>query len=234
MTFLEFYDAHFVSVTIMIAIGTCITMGFIIMILKNIFKKNVKTPWFEIAPDSVKIPESEDMAKTRLLLKRQFEYVDHYIDGVSNTFLSLEREIIQGAIESIFGDATVKVKPKTHIETCLINSSTEEIVQKLKNYVESLLVINHIGTDKEKIKRYAKSHVCQIVAIVKKHNYELYSKVSGNICLDLIPYWKKIGIDDPNAWAEEHLYNVLIGICELRYSDFDDSNDGNNNLMPNL
>ena len=88
MTFLEFYDAHFISVTIMITIGTCILVGFIIMLFKTIFKKNVKTPWFEIAPDSVKVPESEDMAKTRLLLKRQFEYVDHYIDGVSNTFLS--------------------------------------------------------------------------------------------------------------------------------------------------
>jgi hypothetical protein len=111
------------------------------------------------------------------------------------------------------------------METCLVNSSTEEIIQMLKNYIESLLVINHIGTDKDKIKRYAKSHVNQVVAIVKKHNYDLFSKLSGNICLDLLIYWRNIGINDPNEWAETHLYQILIGISELRYSDFDEMND---------
>lgn len=223
MTFLDFWNTHFISLTTIAFLGIITLIILVILFCKNISKKNVKTPWFEIAPDSVEEPESEDMAKTRLLLKRQFEYVENYIDGVFNVFSSLQKEIIQGAMKALFGEDNVK--PKTHIETCLVNSSTEEIVQKLKNYIESLLVINHIGTDKDKIKKYAKSHVCQIVAIVKKHNYELYSKVSGNICMDLIPYWKNIGINDPNEWAEIHLYNILIGISELRYSDFDKMND---------
>lgn len=223
MTFLEFYDSHFVALTASFVVCTILAMVLICILIKNIKKQKVKTPWFEIAPDSVNTPESEDMGKTRLLLKRQFEFAEHYIDGIENTFLALEREIIRGAIQSIFGDT--QVKPKTHIETCLVNASTEEIMQKLKNYINSLLVINHIGTDKDKIKKYAKSHTCQVVAIVKKHNYELYSKVSGNICLDLLPYWKNIGIDNPYEWAEHHLHNVLIGICELRYSDFDEIND---------
>ncbi len=222
MNFLEFYNSHFMSLTILfILLFICIgIVGSII--LKKIGKRKIKTPWFEIAPDSVKIPESEEMAKTRLLLKRQFEYVEHYIDGVTNTFLALEKEIIRGAMMTIFGD---NYSARTHMETCLVNSSTEEIVQKLKNYIESLLVINHIGTDKEKIKRYAKSHTNQVVAIVKKHNYDLFSKLSGNICLDLLIYWRNIGINNPSDWAENHLYQILIGITELRYSDFDETND---------
>lgn len=222
MNFLEFYNAHFIPLTLLLIIlfVTLIVIGEII--LKKIGERKIKTPWFEIAPDSIKIPESEEMAKTRLLLKRQFEYVEHYIDGVANVFLALEKEIVRGAMMSIFGD---NYKARTHMETCLVNSSTEEIIQKLKNYIESLLVINHIGTDKDKIKRYAKSHTNQVVAIVKKHNYDLFSKLSGNICLDLLIYWRNIGINDPSDWAENHLYQILIGISELRYSDFDEKND---------
>lgn len=222
MNFLDFYNAHFVSITILLVLLfiTLIIIGGII--LRKMGDRKIRTPWFEIAPDSVKVPESEEMAKTRLLLKRQFEYVEHYIDGVSNVFLALEKEIIRGAMMTIFGD---KYNARTHMETCLVNSSTEEIIQMLKNYIESLLVINHIGTDKDKIKRYAKSHVNQVVAIVKKHNYDLFSKLSGNICLDLLMYWRNIGINDPNEWAETHLYQILIGISELRYSDFDEMND---------
>jgi hypothetical protein len=144
------------------------------------------------------------------------------MDGVSNVFLALEKEVIRGAMMMIFGD---NYNSRTHMETCLVNSSTEEVVQKLKNYIESLLVINHIGTDKDKIRRYAKSHTNQVVAIVKKHNYDLFSKLSGNICLDLLIYWRNIGINDPCDWAENHLYQILIGITELRYSDFDETND---------
>jgi hypothetical protein len=222
MNFLDFYNAHFASITILLVLLfiTLIIIGGII--LRKMGDRKIRTPWFEIAPDSVKVPESEEMAKTRLLLKRQFEYVEHYIDGVSNVFLALEKEIIRGAMMTIFGD---KYNARTHMETCLVNSSTEEIIQMLKNYIESLLVINHIGTDKDKIKRYAKSHVNQVVAIVKKHNYDLFSKLSGNICLDLLIYWRNIGINDPNEWAETHLYQILIGISELRYSDFDELND---------
>lgn len=222
MNFLDFYNAHFISLTVLMSLLfiSMIIMGSII--LRKMGERKIKTPWFEIAPDSVKVPESEEMAKTRLLLKRQFEYVEHYIDGVSNVFLALEKEIIRGAMMMIFSD---KYNSRTHMETCLVNSSTEEVVQKLKNYIESLLVINHIGTDKDKIRRYAKSHTNQVVAIVKKHNYDLFSKLSGNICLDLLIYWRNIGINDPCDWAENHLYQILIGITELRYSDFDETND---------
>ena len=49
--------------------------------------------------------------------------------------------------------------------------------------------------------------------------------MSGTICTDSIKYWKKIGIEDPTAWAETHLTELLIGLSELRYSDFDITND---------
>ena len=115
--------------------------------------------------------------------------------------------------------------PKTHMQTCLINSNTNELVQLFKNYLNGILVINHIGSDKEKIKRYAKSHVCQVSAIAKKHVCDLYCKLSGAICTDSLKYWKEIGIDDPNAWAEARLVELLLGLSELRYSDFDATND---------
>jgi len=222
MNFLDFYNQHFTSVTVLFIFILAIFISICGIILKRFINHKIKTPWFEIAPDSVKMPESDDMGKTRLLLKRQFEYVEHYMDGISNVILALEKEIIRGAMMTIFDD---KCPAKTHMETCLVNSSTEEIMQKLTNYIESLLVINHIGTDKEKIKRYAKSHTNQVSAIVKKHNYDLFSKLSGNICLDLLGYWQNIGIGNPYDWAENHLYQILIGISELRYSDFDKTND---------
>ena len=143
MNFLEFYNSHFMSLTILfILLFVCIgIVGSII--LKKIGERKIKTPWFEIAPDSVKIPESEEMAKTRLLLKRQFEYVEHYMDGVTNTFLALEKEIIRGAMMTIFGD---NYSARTHMETCLVNSSTEEIVQKLKNLNGMTLIVVMILT----------------------------------------------------------------------------------------
>ena len=221
MNFLDFYNQHYISLTVVIVGLILVMIGSIICFLKKSNKK-VKTPWFEIAPDSVNTPESEDMGKTRLLLKRQFEYVDNYINGLSNTFLALEKVIVDDAMKVLFQDGNV---PKTHMQTCLISSNTNELIQQLKNYINGLLVINHIGSNKEKIKRYAKSHTCQVVAISKKHACDLFCKLSGTICVDSIKYWKKIGIEDPTAWAETHLTELLIGLSELRYSDFDITND---------
>lgn len=217
MTFLEFYNAHYVSMSLIFIVGITLIVGSVIYFLRNSNKK-VKTPWFEIAPDSVNSPETEDMGKTRLLLKRQFEYVDNYINGISNTFLALEKVIVDDAMRVLFQEQDV---PKTHMQTCLINSNTNELVQQLKNYLNSLLVINHIGSNKEKIKRYAKSHTCQIVAITKKHACDIFCKLSGVICTDSRKYWKEIGIEDPTSWAEMHLTELLLGLSELRYSDFD-------------
>lgn len=185
-------------------------------------KNGVKTPWFEIAPDSVNVPESEEMGKTRLLLKRQFDYVDNYIDGLTSTFLALEKAIVSDALHVLFKEPLV---PKTHMETCLINSNVNEVIQLLKNYINGILVINHIGSNKEKIKKYAKSHVCQVVAIVKKHSCDMFCKLSGVICTDSMKYWKSIGIENPQEWAEHCLVELLIGLSELRYSDFDANND---------
>lgn len=225
MNFLEFWSKHFIGLTISMVIALLAVIVLIVYLLNKAKLKNLKTPWFEIAPDSVKDVESEDMGKTRLLLKRQFEYVNNYIDGISNSFLALEKTIIDDAMRVLFDDVPV---PKTHMRTCLINSNTNELVQSLKNYINGLLVINHIGSDKEKIKRYAKSHTCQVVAITKKHICEIFSKLSGTICTDSTKYWNEIGIKDPIEWAENHLTEVLLGISELRYSDFDMTNDNSN------
>lgn len=217
MNFLEFYNQHFLSLSLIITFVMLSTVGSFIYFLHNSNKK-VKTPWFEIAPDSVNTPESEDMGKTRLLLKRQFEYVDNYINGISNVLLALEKVIVDDAMRVLFKEQNV---PKTHMQTCLINSNTNELIQELKNYLNGLLVINHIGSNKDKIKRYAKSHTCQVVAITKKHACDLFCKLSGTICTDSKKYWKEIGIDDPTSWAEIHLTELLLGLSELRYSDFD-------------
>ena len=96
MNFLDFYNQHYISLTFIIVILIGIITSLIIYFFRKSNKK-VKTPWFEIAPDSVNTPESEDMGKTRLLLKRQFEYVDNYINGLSNTFLALEKAIVDDA-----------------------------------------------------------------------------------------------------------------------------------------
>lgn len=221
MNFLEFYNQHYISMTVIFVLLASVIIGGVIYLFHKSNKK-VKTPWFEIAPDSVNTPESEDMGKTRLLLKRQFEYVDNYINGLSNTFLALEKIIVDDAMKVLFQDSNI---PKTHMQTCLISSNTNELIQQLKNYINGLLVINHIGSNKEKIKKYAKSHTCQVVAISKKHACDLFCKLSGTICTDSIKYWRKIGIEDPTAWAETHLTELLIGLSELRYSDFDITND---------
>jgi hypothetical protein len=120
MNFLDFYNQHYISLTFIIIILVGVVTSSIIYFFRKSNKK-VKTPWFEIAPDSVNVPESEDMGKTRLLLKRQFEYVDNYINGLSNTFLALEKEIVDDAMRVLFQEKTV---PKTHMQTCLINSNT--------------------------------------------------------------------------------------------------------------
>ena len=221
MNFLDFYNQHFESVTLLLVF----IIGGAVVLLVRYFKesnKKVKTPWFEIAPDSVNTPESEEMGKTRLLLKRQFDYVDNYINGISNILLALDKATVTDAMSVLFKDGAV---PKTHMQTCLINSNTNELVQLFKNYLNGILVINHIGSDKEKIKRYAKSHVCQVSAIAKKHVCDLYCKLCGAICTDSLKYWKEIGINDPNAWAEARLVELLLGLSELRYSDFDATND---------
>ena len=53
----------------------------------------------------------------------------------------------------------------------------------------------------------------------------MFCKLSGAICTDSKKYWEEIGIDDPTLWAETHLTELLIGLSELRYSDFDTNND---------
>lgn len=220
MTFLEFYNSHFMAISILLILGVATLLVFGVLIVKKITNEHsIKTPWFEIASESVKMPETEDMAKTRLLLKRQFEIVEHYMDGIINVLMAIEREVIKGALLSIFED----YKPsKTHMETCLVKSSTQELRWKIENYVQSLLVLNHVGTNKEKIHQYAKNHANQIVAIFRKHNFQLYSDLSENICMDLKPFLHNIGIEDITSWVEGNLYDCLIAISEIRYSDFEE------------
>ena len=86
-------------------------------------------------------------------------------------------------------------------------------------------MINHIGSIKDNIKRYAISHTCPVLAIVMNHACDLFCKLSGVICTDSKKYWNDIGINDPTSWAETHLTELLIGLSELRYSDFDVTND---------
>ena len=221
-TSVMFSDRQFIILVILGTMLLLVLIGILIYVIRKSKLKKIKTPWFEIAPDSVNVPESEDMGKTRLLLKRQFDYVDNYINGLTSTFLALEKAIIDDAMQVLFKEPLV---PKTHMETCLINSNVNEVIQLLKNYINGLLVINHIGSNKEKIKKYAKSHVCQVVAIVKKHSCDIFCKLSGVVCTNSMKYWNSIDIDDPYGWAENHLVELLIGLSELRYSDFDNTND---------
>ena len=221
-TSVMFSDRQFIILAILGTLLLCVLIGILIYVIRKSKLKKIKTPWFEIAPDSVNVPESEDMGKTRLLLKRQFDYVDNYINGLTSTFLALEKAIIDDAMQVLFKEPLV---PKTHMETCLINSNVNEVIQLLKNYINGILVINHIGSNKEKIKKYAKSHVCQVVAIVKKHSCDIFCKLSGVVCTDSMKYWKAINIENPHEWAEHCLVELLIGLSELRYSDFDTSND---------
>lgn len=221
-TSVMFSDRQFIILVILGTMLLLVLIGILIYVIRKSKLKKIKTPWFEIAPDSVNVPESEDMGKTRLLLKRQFDYVDNYINGLTSTFLALEKAIIDDAMQVLFKEPLV---PKTHMETCLINSNVNEVIQLLKNYINGILVINHIGSNKEKIKKYAKSHVCQVVAIVKKHSCDIFCKLSGVVCTNSMKYWNLIDIDDPYGWAENHLVELLIGLSELRYSDFDNTND---------
>lgn len=221
-TSVMFSDRQFIILVILGTLLLCVLIGILIHVIRKSKLKKIKTPWFEIAPDSVNVPESEDMGKTRLLLKRQFDYVDNYINGLTSTFLALEKAIIDDAMQVLFKEPLV---PKTHMETCLINSNVNEVIQLLKNYINGILVINHIGSNKEKIKKYAKSHVCQVVAIVKKHSCDIFCKLSGVVCTNSMKYWNSIDIEDPYGWAESHLIELLIGLSELRYSDFDNTND---------
>ena len=222
MNFFDFYHQHSLLVTILIVLSLFVVVFIIQKLFKFLKNKKVRTGLFEIAPDSVKTPETDDMHKTRVLLMRQLEYVDHYVDGLSGVFLALEKDIIEDAMSVLFQN---KNTPKTHMMTCLINSDTGELLQKLKNYLNGLLIKNHIGDNKEKIKKYAKAHVCQVVSITKKHSSSIYRQLCGKICIDTLPYWKNIGIADPEGWAEKCLIELLIGISELRYSDFGEDED---------
>lgn len=218
MGFLEFYSQHFTSLTVIFITVIVVFIG-IIIYLSSIIKKSksIKTPWFEIAPDSVKTPESEEAGKTRLLLKRQSDYLALALEGMLPTFSALTNEIVLQSMKILFNNEDI---PKTHMQTCLIQSSTDNVIEKLKNYITNLLVVNHIGTDKEKIVLYAKAHVIPTMSIIKNAYCELFSKLSGQICIDLKPYFKNIGINDMNEWIEDQLIILLINISELRYSDF--------------
>ena len=81
--------------------------------------------------------------------------------------------------------------------------------------------------DREKIKKYAKSHVCQIMAIIKSHLTEIFCKISGDICTDLGKYWNEIKVENPDQQLESYLTELLIGLSELRYSDFDAEDNSN-------
>lgn len=222
MTWLDFYAQHFVSLTIILTIISIGVLLLLFFLIKTIIGKNkIKTPWFEIGSDSIKEPESLESNKTRLLLKRQLDFVDKYIDGLEPTFLNVEKELVDDAMRTLF--QTVET-PKTHMQTCLVRSSTNELMRELKMYVTNLLIMNHIGTDKEKIRKYAIAHIPTVVSIAKKSLCNTYTNLSGKVCIDTNVFWNKTCIDDPNDWCNEKLTDLLINISELRYSDFDTQN----------
>ena len=225
MSFLEFYSNNFASFTIVIFFLITLILIGIYFIFRKILKndKRLKTPWFEIAPDSVMNVETEEMGKTRLLLKRQMEYVDNYIKGCQPLFLNLTKLIMIDAMKYLF---QTDAPPKTHMMSCLIQSETNALLEKLTSYVNNLLIMNHIGTNKEKIESYAKSHVSQLAGITKQFYCECYNKLSGDICMNISKYWKKLNIN-PTEWTYEHLVELLIGVSELRYSDFNNEDEKN-------
>ena len=232
MTFFDFYSKHFIPLTVMIGIIAVGLIALVVMAIMGLLKsKKVKTPWFEIAPESVKVPESEEMGKTRLLISRQLDYVENYIDGLQPTVLMAEKNLINDAINTMYKFSTMptKERPRIHLVTRLVQTATNELCQNLINYLIHLLIVNHIGTDKDKIKKYAKGHVNQIIGIVKKSLNETYCDIAGQVCLDSTKYWKSAGIDDPTEYVFTRLSDLLINISYLRYSDFDSSNDGDNN-----
>lgn len=218
MNFLEFYSSHFVGLTLVIFLLVALLLVGVFFICKKILKENkkLKTPWFEIAPDSVKTAETEDMGKTRLLLKRQMEFVDNYIKGTEPIFLMLTKKVVTESLKNLLLD---DITLKTHMISCFTQSETNTLMEILKSYINNLLVMNHIGTNKEKIESYAKNHVSQLAGITKQFYCECYNKLSGDVCVDTLQYWKEINIE-PMGWTYDRLLEILIGVAELRYSDF--------------
>ena len=228
MTFFDFYSSHFVPLTIVFALLIILLVAMIVAVSLHLFKnRKVKTPWFEIAPDSVKEPESEASGKTRLLISRQLTYIENYIDGLQPIFLKVTKSLVDDALDTLLNIDNVN-KPKYHLVTRFIQTASNSLSQNLINYLGHLLVVNHIGTDKEKIRKYAKGHVNQILGIVKKSMSEVYCDLSGQVCLDSTKYWKSAGIEDPMEFAFNELSDLLINISYLRYSDFDSTNDTDN------
>lgn len=219
MNFFDFYNEHFISMSVIIIMILSIMIGGIMFGLKKIFfQKQIKTPWFEIASDSITKPETEAMGKTRLLLKRQSEYLEQFMNGLQPIFLAVVKEVVKDAMVILFDK---EEPPKTHMETCLIQSATNSIVEETKLYLNNLLIINHIGTNKEKIKKYAKGHIRPVMGIVRKECCDLFCRLSGQISTDTLKYWKKIGIEDPSNWTEQQLSTLLLDLSDLRYSDFE-------------
>ena len=217
MSFLDFWNAHYKSMSFLLAVVAIVVVVTVIFLFKKLNNRNIKTPWFEIAPDSIKKPETEEMGKTRLLIKRQSDYLDKFMDGIQPVFLALIKEVTEDAMKTLFKNSN---PPKTHMMTCLIQSSTNELVKELKYYINNLLVVNHIGADKEKITKYAKGHVTPLIGIAKKSCCDLYSSLSGQICTSTEKYWSKINIENPRGWAEDQLIKLLLDLSDLRYSDF--------------
>ena len=222
MNWLEFYSQQYVSLTVIILFIIVIISVLLFALIKAFASKNkIKTPWFEIGSDSIKESESLESNKTRLLLKRQLDFVDKYIDGLEPIFLNVEKELIDDAMRTLF---QVKEPPKTHMQTCLVRSSANDVLKELKAYITNLLIMNHIGTDKEKIRKYSISHVPTVISIVKKSLCNTYTNLSGKVCLDTKGFWEKTNISDSTEWCNEKLTDLLINISELRYSDFDTQN----------
>lgn len=224
MTFFEFYSNHFVPLTVVFSL---LIMGIVIILLlvfRRLKGKGVKTPWFEVASDSVKIPESEASGKTRLLISRQLVYIENYVNGLEPVFLNVTKNLVDDALETSYSLDNV-ARPRYHLITKFIQTTTNELSQSMINYLGHLLIVNHIGTDKDKIRKYVKGHVNQVMSIVKKDLSDVYCDLSGQVCLDIGKYWKMAGVDNPTEFVSQKLYDLLINISYLRYSDFDNTND---------
>lgn len=228
MTFFDFYSKHFIPLTIVFGILTVGIVAIVILAIINLLKgtKKVKTPWFEIASDSIKVPESEASGRTRLLISRQLTYVENYVNGLEPIFLRVTKNLVDDALNTLLTTDNV-TRPKYHLVTKFIQTTTNGLSQNMINYLGHLLVVNHIGTDKEKIQKYTKGHVNQVMAIVKKELSDIYCDLSGQVCTDIGKYWKMAGVENPTEFVTQKLFDLLINISYLRYSDFDASNDIN-------
>lgn len=220
MTFLEFYSNNFVPLTVIFSVFGLIVLGFIIVLVRYLVTKKVKTPWFEISPETIGKEDPEVVGKTRLFLKRQLDYLDKYIDSLLPHLDAIFKALVIDATNELCEEDFQKDREKNLLTTCITNLATQDLANQLRYYLANLIVVNHIGTDEQKIKQYARVHVTPIIGIGRALMCSLYRNISGTTIIDLKRICQQAGIENDEKWIEEKLTELLYDLMDLRYSNF--------------